>query len=87
MVCTLSRPAVTLTEVPAIANGARVGVKSAALPALRDRLSIAGDLELNSGEPDVFDSYVDAAVRRFQTAQSIVADGIVGPITWGRLLA
>src|SRR5215470_7788697 len=27
-------------EVPAIAQGARVGVKSAAIPALRDRLSI-----------------------------------------------
>src|ERR1700760_1440434 len=28
-------------EVPAIAQGARVGVKSAAMPALRDRLAIA----------------------------------------------
>src|ERR1700747_2091416 len=41
-------------EVPAIAEGARVGVKSAAIPALRQRLSIAGDLALNSGEPQVF---------------------------------
>src|SRR5690349_5625021 len=68
-------------EVPAIAQGARVGVKSAAMPALRDRLSIAGDLELNSGEPQVFDSYVDAAVRRFQVRHGLHPDGIVHDTT------
>src|SRR5579859_1788482 len=46
-------------DVPAAADGAYVGVKSAAVPPLRQRLSIAGDLELNSGDPQVFDSYVD----------------------------
>src|ERR1700676_5110176 len=35
-------------EVPP-AEGLRVGAKSPAMPALRARLSIAGDLELNSG--------------------------------------
>jgi murein L,D-transpeptidase YcbB/YkuD len=64
-------------EVPAIAEGARVGVKSAAIPALRQRLSIAGDLELNSGDPQVFDSYVDAAVRRFQVRHGLHPDGVV----------
>src|SRR6516225_4101263 len=44
-------------EVPVITEGARVGVKSAAMPALRERLAVVGDLELNSGEPQVFDSY------------------------------
>jgi len=68
-------------EVPAIAAGARVGVKSAAVPALRERLSIAGDLELNSGEPQVFDSYVDAAVRRFQVRHGLHSDGIVHDTT------
>ena len=68
-------------EVPAIANGARVGVKSAAIPAMRDRLSIAGDLELNSGEPQVFDSYVDAALRRFQVRHGLHPDGIVHDTT------
>ncbi len=68
-------------EVPAIANGARVGVKSAAMPALRDRLSIAGDLELNSGDPQVFDSYVDAAVRHFQVRHGLHSDGIVHDTT------
>jgi murein L,D-transpeptidase YcbB/YkuD len=44
---------------------------------LRERLAIAGDLELNSGDPLVFDSYVDAAVRRFQVRHGLHADGIV----------
>jgi L,D-transpeptidase YcbB len=68
-------------EVPAIAEGGRVGVKSAAIPPLRQRLSIAGDLELNSGEPQVFDSYVDAAVRRFQVRHGLHPDGIVHDTT------
>jgi murein L,D-transpeptidase YcbB/YkuD len=48
---------------------------------LRRRLSIAGDLELNSGEAEVFDSYVDAAVRRFQVRHGLHADGIVHEAT------
>src|SRR5215469_2284086 len=43
-------------EVSAVADGLRVGAKSASVPALRQRLAVAGDLELNSGEPEVFDS-------------------------------
>jgi len=68
-------------EVPAIAEGARVGVKSAAMPALRKRLATAGDLELNSGDPQVFDSYVDAAVRRFQVRHGLHPDGLVHDTT------
>jgi murein L,D-transpeptidase YcbB/YkuD len=68
-------------EVPASADGLRVGEKGPAVPALRRRLSIAGDLELNSGDPEVFDSYVDAAVRRFQVRHGLHADGIVHEAT------
>ena len=68
-------------NAPASANGLRVGAKGAAVPALRQRLSIAGDLELNSGEAQVFDSYVDAAVRRFQVRHGLHADGIVHEAT------
>ena len=67
-------------EVPP-AEGVRVGGKSPAVPSLRERLSIAGDLELNSGDPQVFDSYVDAAVRRFQVRHGLHADGIVREAT------
>jgi L,D-transpeptidase YcbB len=63
-------------EVPP-AESLRVGGRSPAVPPLRERLAIAGDLELNSGDPLVFDSYVDAAVRRFQVRHGLHADGIV----------
>jgi murein L,D-transpeptidase YcbB/YkuD len=62
-------------------EGLRVGVKSPAVPSLRTRLSVVGDLELNSGEREVFDSYVDAAVRRFQVRHGLHADGVVHDAT------
>ncbi len=68
-------------DVPASADGLHVGARGAAVPALRRRLSIAGDLELNSGDPQVFDSYVDAAVRRFQVRHGLHADGIMHEAT------
>src|SRR5579863_10005098 len=64
-------------NVPASANGLRVGARGPAVPSLRTRLSIAGDLELNSGEAQVFDFYVDAAVKRFQVRHGLHADGLV----------
>ena len=67
-------------EVPP-AEGLRVGAKSPVVPALRERLAIAGDLELNSGDRQVFDSYVDAAVRRFQVRHGLHPDGVVHEAT------
>ena len=67
-------------EMPDV-TGLRVGAKSPAVPPLRERLSIAGDLELNSGDPLVFDSYVDAAVHRFQVRHGLNADGVVREAT------
>jgi len=67
-------------EVPA-AEGLRVGAKSPAVPALRARLSISGDLDVESGAPEVYDSYVDAAVRRFQLRHGLTADGVVHDAT------
>jgi murein L,D-transpeptidase YcbB/YkuD len=63
------------------AEGLRVGVKSPVVPALRERLAIAGDLELNSGDRQVFDSYVDAALRRFQVRHGLHPDGVVHEAT------
>jgi L,D-transpeptidase YcbB len=68
-------------QVAATADGLRVGAKGAAVPALRQRLAVAGDLELNSGEPDVFDSYVDAALRRFQVRHGLHPDGVIHDAT------
>ena len=33
----------------------------------------------------VFDAPLDTAVRDFQSAEGLVVDGIVGPITWSHL--
>ena len=52
---------------------------------LRKRLIVAGDLEANAGATDIFDSYVEAAVRRFQARHGITIDGIVRKATFDRL--
>ena len=63
----------------------RVGVKHASVAALRQRLTVAGDLENEAGVADVYDSYVEAAVKRFQVRHGLVADGIVREQTFTSL--
>jgi len=55
----------------------RVGMKHASVKPLRERLIIAGDLDGRSGLNDTYDTYVEAAVRRFQTRHGLSPDGIV----------
>lgn len=59
----------------------RLGARGAQVVALRQRLSITGDLDQNAGVPDTFDSFVEAAVRRFQLRHGLAATGFVGPQT------
>jgi murein L,D-transpeptidase YcbB/YkuD len=63
----------------------RVGKRHASVAALRQRLSVVGDLETSSGATDILDSYVDAAVRRFQTRHGLNADGILREQTYKAL--
>ncbi len=70
--------------VPA-AKVLRIGVRDPAVTQLRQRLTISGDMPAASGFSDVFDSYVDAAVKRFQARHGIQADGIVGESTYDAL--
>lgn len=58
-------------------QGLRVGSKSPAVMALRQRLIITGDLDQNAGESPIYDSYVEAAVRRFQARHGISSTGTV----------
>src|SRR5690606_2442796 len=69
-------------RVPADAT-LRLGARSPSVEVLRQRLLISGDLlpDQNRGRQDVFDSFVDQAVRRFQQRHGIPADGKVGPAT------
>lgn len=53
------------------AAGLKVGASSPAVVALRQRLIASGDLDANAGSSPVYDSYVDAGVRRFQTRHGL----------------
>lgn len=58
----------------------KVGSRSDIIQTLRQRLAVSGDLpaeQLRTGYRDTFDSYVDAAVRRFQVRHGLRPDGIV----------
>ncbi|MGE0034170.1 MAG: murein L,D-transpeptidase [Xanthobacteraceae bacterium] len=63
----------------------RIGHRHASVMALRKRLLASGDLDTASGTSDIFDSYVEAAVRRFQARHGITIDGIVREPTYKAL--
>jgi murein L,D-transpeptidase YcbB/YkuD len=54
----------------------RLGARQPAVIALRQRLIASGDLDANAGVTDVYDSYVEAAVRRFQARHGLSVDGM-----------
>ncbi|WP_245414883.1 L,D-transpeptidase family protein [Aureimonas flava] len=62
-----------------------LGVQNAAVPYLRERLVASGDLDRSAGASQAFDTYVDAAVRRFQARHGLPADGSVGEFTFKAL--
>ena len=63
----------------------KVGSRGNAVVALRKRLIITGDLDQSAGLAATFDSYVEAAVRRFQNRHGIGATGIVADQTFQAL--
>ncbi len=63
----------------------RIGMRDPSVQALRQRLIISGDLDETAGISDAFDSYVDAAVKRFQARHGIHADGVIGELTFAAL--
>jgi len=58
-----------------------IGTSDPSVVELRRRLVASGDLRQVSGDPAAFDSYVLAAVKRFQERHGIPADGVVGAST------
>lgn len=61
-------------------QGLRVGARSPAVVALRQRLILTGDLDRAAGESPIFDSYVEAGVRRFQARHGLSSTGVMtGP--------
>ena len=59
------------------ADRLRLGNRHPSVVPLRKRLIVAGDLEATAGATDIYNSYVEAAVRRFQARHGITVDGIV----------
>lgn len=56
----------------------QLGVVDPSVPAMRKRLMISGDLAETAGLSNSFDTYVDAAVKRFQSRHGLPADGVMG---------
>lgn len=55
-----------------------IGMRDPSVVELRRRLIASGDLRQTSGDPQAFDSYVQAAVKRFQERHGLPPDGVVG---------
>jgi L,D-transpeptidase YcbB len=63
-------------QVPATEE-LRTGSRHPAVLELRQRLSASGDLDPSAVGNDIYDSYVEAAVRRFQARHGLTTDGVV----------
>lgn len=66
-------------------NKLKLGMSDPAVAELRKRLMISGDLSRNAGISNSFDTYVDAAVKRFQMRHGLPADGVLGKYSYAAL--
>jgi L,D-transpeptidase YcbB len=62
-------------KVPAGAT-LKLGSSGPAVRALRKRLAVTGDLDPAASESGVYDSYVEAAVKRFQSRHGLIPTGV-----------
>ena len=63
----------------------KLGAKSPVVTALRQRLIASGDLDANAGGSAVYDSFVEAGVKRFQERHGLLPTGIVAQQTLAAL--
>ena len=59
----------------------KIGSRSPAVSALRKRLIASGDLDAAAGASPVFDSYVEAGVKKFQARHGLAPTGVVAQQT------
>ncbi|MER9411488.1 L,D-transpeptidase family protein [Mesorhizobium sp. M0589] len=71
-------------EVPATKK-LQLGVDDPDVVPLRKRLMVSGDLAQSAGISTSFDSYVDAAVKRFQARHGLPTDGAMGKYTYAAM--
>ncbi len=62
-----------------------VGSRGQAVVALRQRLAITGDIDPEAGNSPVYDTFVEAAVKRFQARNGIGQTGVLTPATLAEL--
>ena len=67
-------------EVPKV-DELRLGDRHPSVVDLRSRLAVSGDLDPNAVGNDIYNSYVEAAVRRFQARHGLTVDGILREVT------
>jgi murein L,D-transpeptidase YcbB/YkuD len=67
-------------QVPA-GHELRLGAKGRPVEALRQRLAVSGDIDAEAGSGAVFDSFVEAAVKRFQIRHGLGPTGVVDDLT------
>ena len=67
-------------QVPTV-DELHLGMRHPAVVDLRRRLLVSGDLDPNAVGNDIYDSYVEAAVRRFQTRHGLSPDGTLRAAT------
>ena len=63
----------------------KIGAYDPSVEQLRRRLMISGDLSQRAGISQAFDTYVDAAVKRFQARHGLPADGVMGKYTYAAM--
>lgn len=63
----------------------QLGVVDPDVVPLRRRLMISGDLAQSAGLSEAFDSYVDAAVKRFQARHGLPSDGTLGQYSYAAM--
>jgi murein L,D-transpeptidase YcbB/YkuD len=67
-------------QVPKV-DELHLGMQHPAVAVLRERLAVSGDLDPNAVRNDIYDSYVEAAVRRFQARHGLTPDGVLRSAT------
>jgi len=63
-------------QVPSV-SVLRLGDRHPSVTALRARLAASGDIDPNAVGNDIYDSYVEAGVRRFQARHGLTVDGVI----------
>ena len=63
-------------QVPSV-GALRLGDRHPSVPVLRARLVASGDIDPNAVGNDIYNSYVEAAVRRFQARHGLTVDGVI----------